>query len=196
MTDVALVPERHVLQRNNCVPANDARQTAQTLARDWIALVRHGRAAFLAFAKKFFDLQNFSALEMTKFCRPTIDTGGDDSERRHEFGMTITLHDLSRECCRFQSELFANRALNFWIDVRMRAHRSAYFADADALARLCQAFFRPAEFIIHQRELQPECNRLRVHAVTAANHRRHFEPARLLRDFRSQGIQIVEENLA
>src|SRR5437763_16123613 len=106
MTDVALVPKRHVFQRYDCVAANDSRQTIQTFACDWIAFVRHGGTAFLAFAEKFFYFQNLGALQMPKLCCPTIDTGGDDSERRHEFGMTITLHDLSRECCRFSYELF------------------------------------------------------------------------------------------
>jgi hypothetical protein len=43
--------------------------------------------------------------------------------------------------------------LNLGIDVSMRANRSAYFADADALASLGEPFFCAPEFVIHQCEL-------------------------------------------
>src|SRR5947208_10106823 len=119
MTNVALVPESHVLQRNNRVTANDTRQTAQTLTRDRIAFMRHGGTAFLAFAKEFFHFEHFGTLEMPKFRSPTIDAGGNDGQCSHKFRMAIALHDLGRECRRFQSKLLANCALNLWINVRM-----------------------------------------------------------------------------
>src|SRR5215470_12698581 len=101
MTDVALVPKRHVLQRYDCVAADDARQTAQTFACDRIALVRHSRTAFLAFAKKFFHFENLSTLEMTKFGRPSIDARGDHRKRSDKLRVAIALHNLRREHCRF-----------------------------------------------------------------------------------------------
>ena len=64
--------------------------------------------------------------------------------------------------------------------MRVRADRAAEFADADPLARLREPFFRAAEFVEHQRELQTEGDRLGVNAVAAADHRRHFEPPRLV----------------
>ena len=88
------MPQRHVLQRNNRVSANDARQATQALVCNRIAFVRHRGAAFLAFAEKFFHFENFSALEVPKLGRPTIDTGRDHSERSHKFRMPIALHDL------------------------------------------------------------------------------------------------------
>src|ERR1044071_2692153 len=97
MADVTLVPERDVLERNQRVAANNAGETAQPLARDRVALVRHGRAAFLAFAEIFFDLENFSALKMTKLGRPAINARGDDGERAEEFGVSIALDNLSGE---------------------------------------------------------------------------------------------------
>src|SRR5205809_449956 len=83
--NVPLVPESHVLQRNNRVTANDTRQTAQSLTRDRIAFMRHGGTAFLAFAKEFFHFEHFGTLEMPKFRSPTIDARRDDSQRRHKF---------------------------------------------------------------------------------------------------------------
>jgi hypothetical protein len=48
--DVALVPERHVLERRHGVAPNQPRQPDDLLAADRIALVRHGGRALLAAA--------------------------------------------------------------------------------------------------------------------------------------------------
>ena|SRR2546421_12764787 len=97
MTDVALVPECDILQRHKGIAANDARQAAQPLARDGIALVRHRRTAFLPFAEKFFHFQYFSSLEVTEFGSPTIDARGNHGERGHKFRVPVALHDLRRK---------------------------------------------------------------------------------------------------
>ena len=67
----------------------------------------------------------------------------------------------------------------------MRANRAAYFTDANALTCLSETFLRASEFIEHKRELQTECDRLRVHAMAPPDHRGHFEPARLIANRRS-----------
>src|SRR5438034_5625887 len=104
MTDIALVPERDVLQRHNSIAANDTGQAAQPLTGNGIALVGHRRTAFLPFSKKFFNFQHFSPLEMTEFGRPTIDAGSDHGERGHKFRVSVTLHDLGRKRRGFRSE--------------------------------------------------------------------------------------------
>ncbi len=73
MTDIAFMPKRDIFQRNHCVAADDASQTAQPFAGNWVALMRHGRTAFLSFCEKFLHFENFGSLEMTKFSRPTVD---------------------------------------------------------------------------------------------------------------------------
>src|SRR4029077_16558051 len=97
MTDIALVPERDVLQRHKSIATNDTGQAAQPLTGNGIALVRHRRTAFLTFAKKFFHFEHFSPLEMTEFGRPTIDAGSDHGERSNKFRVSVTLHDLGRK---------------------------------------------------------------------------------------------------
>jgi hypothetical protein len=59
--------------------------------------MRHGGAAFLAFAEKFFYFEHFSPLEMTKFGGPAINARCDHGESGHEFCVTVALHDLRRE---------------------------------------------------------------------------------------------------
>src|SRR6266480_2183095 len=136
MTDIALVPERHVLKRHDCVAANHAGQSAQPLVCDRVAFVRHGGAAFLAFAEKFFYFEHFSPLEMAEFRGPAIDARADDGESRHKLCVTVALHDLRRKRRGFQSELLTYGPLDFWIDVRVRTHCATDFANANTLSGL------------------------------------------------------------
>ena len=59
--------------------------------------------------------------------------------------------------------------------MRVGADRAAEFADAHAFQRLREPLLGPAEFVVHERELQSERDRLGVDAVAAADHRRRFE---------------------
>ena len=70
----------------------------------------------------------------------------------------------------------------------MRTNRAAYFADANALARLSKALFRASEFVEHQRKFQSKRDRFRVHAVTSPDHRSHFEPVSLICDGLTQAF--------
>ena len=65
----------------------------------------------------------------------------------------------------------------------------------DSLRGLREPFFGAAEFVEHQRELQPESDRLRVNAVAPADHRRHFETPRLVRDDLAQLLQVLREKI-
>ena len=67
----------------------------------------------------------------------------------------------------------------------MRANRAAYFTNPNTFARFREPLLRTTKFVIHERELQTECDRLRVHAVAPPDHRGHFEPARLIANRRS-----------
>ena len=113
--------------------------------------MRHGRAAFLSLTKIFFNFENFSSLQMTKFCCPAIDAGSDHGQRRHELGMPVTLHDLGRQRRRFQPELFTDSTFNFWIDMCVRPNRAADFSNANAFECLGQSFLGAPKFVEHQR---------------------------------------------
>ena len=86
--------------------------------------------------------------------------------------------------------------LNPRIEMRMGAHRAAQLADSHPFQRLRESLFRPAEFIEHERELQPEGDRLGVNAVTPPNHRRHLVTARLVADHAAQIADVVEQDFA
>ena len=80
--------------------------------------------------------------------------------------------------------------------MRVGADGPANLADTNPLTCLCKAFFSAPEFVIHQRELQAERDWLGMHAVTAPDHRCHFEPPRLARDRRSERFQVGQKDVA
>ncbi len=82
------------------------------------------------------------------------------------------------------------------IEVRMGADGAAELADADALAGLSQPLVRAAEFVVHQREFQPESHRLGVDAVAAADHGRVLEGPRPVGDHAAQRRQVREQEVA
>ncbi len=79
--------------------------------------------------------------------------------------------------------------------MRVGSHRATQLANRHLFARGLQPLFGPAEFVVHQRHLQPEGNRLRMNAMAAANHRRFLILARLLADRLPQFGDIFQKNV-
>ena len=154
MADIAFVPEGDVLHRGHGVPANDASQAAQSFAGDWVALVRHGRTAFLPFAEELFHFEHLGALQVAKLCRPAIDAGSDDGQRGDKFRVAVALHNLGGERRRLQPELFAHRALDRGIKMRVSPNRAAQLSHPNPFGRLRQPFLRAAKLVVHERHLQ------------------------------------------
>ena len=145
--------------------------------------------------EKLLHLQHFGPLEVPKLSRPAIDAGGNQRQGRAKLGVAIALNNLRGNIRGFQPELFTHRPLDRRIQMRMRADRPAQFPDANPLPGLRQSLLRPSKLVEHQRELEPERDRLRMNAVAAADHRRHLESTRLRRDRRPQLAQILCQNL-
>src|SRR5450432_757126 len=192
MADVAFVPERNIFQSGDGVSPNDPCQAAEALGGDRVAFVRHGGAAFLAGAEKFFDLEDFGPLQMAQLRRPTIDARGDERERGAKFRVAIALDDLRREHRWPEAEFFVNMPLDSWVEMRMGPDGAAQFPDAHALPCLHQPLFGAAEFVEHEGELQPEGDRLGVNAVAAPNHRRHLVTPRLVANRAPQFADVIE----
>src|SRR6478735_61304 len=75
LRDVALMPERHVLEPDQRVGAYDAREAADALGDLRVALVRHCRGSLHSLAERFLDLAHLGAREMA-------DLGCEAVERR------------------------------------------------------------------------------------------------------------------
>ncbi|CAI8396450.1 MAG: Uncharacterised protein [Cyanobium sp. ARS6] len=61
------MPERHIFQGSDDIAAQNPGQAADAFTADRVALVRHGRAAFLPLGKAFFHLEHISALQVADF---------------------------------------------------------------------------------------------------------------------------------
>ena len=77
MADIAFVPKGNILERCSHVSPDHSRQAAQAFPGNWIAFVRHRRAALLAWAEILFNFEHLGSLEMAKLCRPTINGARD-----------------------------------------------------------------------------------------------------------------------
>ena len=71
--DVALVPERDVLERGHRVAAQQPRQADDLLAADRVALVRHRRRALLALAERLLDLADLGLLQAADLERELLE---------------------------------------------------------------------------------------------------------------------------
>jgi hypothetical protein len=85
MRDVALVPERHVLQAGtHGRHAHQAGKAGQVFGQHRVALVRHRRRALLALGEELLGFQHLGALQVADFGGKTLDRGGDDAQRGEE----------------------------------------------------------------------------------------------------------------
>src|SRR5581483_6545630 len=102
--DVALVPQRDVLEADERGPAHDARETADALRHDRVALVGHRRRALLALPERLLHLGHLGARQVADLEGEGVERGGDDGERAQELGMPVALQDLRRGRRRLEAE--------------------------------------------------------------------------------------------
>ena len=94
--DVALVPERDILERGHDVASEHPREPGEVLAEDRVALVRHRRRALLPFGEKLLCLADLVSLPMANVRREPLDARADHRERRKERRVPIARDDLGR----------------------------------------------------------------------------------------------------
>src|SRR6185369_3581738 len=82
MRNVALVPERVVLECGTGICAQQSRKAHNLFAANRIPLVRHRRGTFLALRERFFDLANLGFLETTNLERALLESGTRNRQRR------------------------------------------------------------------------------------------------------------------
>src|SRR4029453_18573358 len=95
--DVALVPERDILDAGLRVAAEHAREARQALGVDRVALVRHRARALLARAERLLDLAHLGALEVADLGREALDSGAGERDRSQQLGVAVARDDLGRD---------------------------------------------------------------------------------------------------
>ncbi len=130
MTDIALVPQRDILEASDEVAAQDPGQTAQPFRGDGVAFVRHRRRTLLGGAKSLPHLTHFGALQMPHLGRDEFDRCAYRRARVKELGVAVARHYLRRGHGH-EPEGRTDVALHRRVDVRVRAHGAAELADRD-----------------------------------------------------------------
>ena len=134
--DVALVPERDVLERRVAVAADEPRQADDLLAADRIALVGHRRRALLALGERLLDLADLGLLQPADLERELLERRRRNGQRRQQLGVPIALNDLRRHRRRLEPEPPAHVGFDRRRQVREGPDRARQLADADdGLAR-------------------------------------------------------------
>src|SRR5215212_1522220 len=152
MRDIALMPQRDILQTNNTIRSNHSGYSTDAFRDNWIALMRHRAGTFLSFRKTFLCLANLSALPVANIERKLFQRRCDDRKCGQVLGVDISLNHLGGNRRRFQSETGANTFLNGWIEMRERSDSTTDLSDSDGLASSLQAFVIAPHFVEPKRE--------------------------------------------
>src|SRR6478672_1915422 len=135
------MPERDVLERCMSVAPEQAGETGNLLTTDGVALVRHGRRAFLTARERLFDFANLRFLQTTDFERKFLEGRSRDGDGREQLSVTITLNDLRGDRRRFEAERATDSRFNGRIEMRVRPHGSRDLADRHDRPGALQPYF-------------------------------------------------------
>ena len=169
--DVALVPQRHVLERHLRVSADHPRQPGHALGHDRVPLVRHGARALLALRRTApaprgprIRARCLISVAIRSRVDAVMASAETNSAWRSRW-ITWVLASSGRK-----PEPGADELLHPRVDGGVRAHDAADRAHAHDLPRAPQAFAVAIQLERHDRELVSEAGRLRVDAVGAPDH--------------------------
>src|SRR4051794_9481493 len=166
--DVPLVPERDVLDARLRVAAQHAREAADALAHDRVALVRHrARALLLPRAERLLGLADLGALEMADLGREALEAGARQGDRLQQRRVTVARDDLRRDRLGGEAEAGEHARLELGVGRRVRADGAAERADRRLRERLAQPLRVALGLEREARELDAERRRLGLHAVRA-----------------------------
>ena len=167
MADVALVPQRDVLERRHRVAADHAGQAADALGGDGVALVGHRRAALLPLGEGLLGLPHLGALQVAQLGGEPVERARRHGQRRDQLGVAVAGDHLRRRRLRAEPELRHDLRLEIGREHRVRPDRSGELADADPGERVREALLVAAALEGVPGELQAERRRLGVDAVRA-----------------------------
>ena len=117
MRNVALVPERHILQGRARVRAQQARQPAQVLRKNRVLLVGHGGRALLSSTECLHRLTHLGSLPVPDGERDTLHRSAQPGQSHEVARVAIARHDLGGNHLRVQTQ--GAQGANF--DLRVQA---------------------------------------------------------------------------
>src|SRR6185295_16474686 len=170
--DVALMPERDVLEPDCGGCADDASESAEAFRHHGVAFVRHRGGALLAAAERLLYLPNLRACEVPDLGREALHRCGGEAERREEFRMPVARYDLRGHRFGDEAETLAGDALHLGIAATVHADRPGDLADADSGERALDPVAFALELERPAGELDAERDRLGMDAVRPPDHHR------------------------
>ena len=195
VADVALVPERLILERGLRIAAHDARQAADPLAEDGIPLVRHRRGAFLFLAEWLAHLRDLTPLQVPDVGGELFQAAGQDGERRQVGRVTVASDHLSGDRRHLQAQFLQGPLLDPWLDRGVGADGAGELANPDLLARGDQPLAVTVELVEPAGQDEAEADRLRMDAVGPARHQRAPLLDRPAPDDRRQPVDIFKKDV-
>ena len=172
MADVALVPERHVLQGDQRVAAQQAGESGHALGEHRVALVRHGRGTLLPGPERLECLRHLGALQVADLGRDAFERSTQDRNGGEQVGMPITAHHLGGGGVGLKPEPLAHEALRLGADVGMAADGAGQLAHADLVTHSSQPILVTGDLRIPAGGLEAEGDRLGMDPVAAPDHGR------------------------
>ncbi len=139
--DVALMPQRDVIERVLGVGLHDAGEATDLLKRNGIALVRHSRAALLALAERLLHLhlEGVGLLEAADLGSDTVAGRSGSGEHAGQVRMVIARDNLGGQRIVCQTEMLADILLDERVNGAVGANRSGDGSEGDVLAGVHQA---------------------------------------------------------
>ena len=165
------MPQNDVLEADERVRPNHARETRDALRHHWIALVRHRGGALLASPERLHHLADLRSCEMSDLCCEAVERRGEHCEGPEQLGVAVTRNDLCRRRLSLEPEPLAHDALDLRFTTGVDADCAGQLADAHPFDGPSEPVAVTVELERPTGELCSEGDRLGVDAVGSADHR-------------------------
>ena len=194
VADIALMPERNILQARLGVTSQQPCQPGHLLAGDRVPLVRHGRRPLLALDEWFLDFTYLSPLQVADLGRELIQGGPDQSKRQQKFGVPIPGNNLARDRCRREPEPSTDVLFHERRQMSEGPDGAREFTIGNSFLGPPEAVEIAPRFAIPKREFQTKGHRLGMNAVRPTDHDRLLMATGELSENQAEGLHVFYEN--
>ena len=193
--DIALVPQRHVLEGGDHRGAHDASQPGEVLRQHGVALVWHCRGALLAGPEALLDLADLGSLQVADLGRQTLHRGGDHGEGREELRVAVAGDDLGGHRLDLETKLPGHVFLDAGVDVGEGADGPGDGAGGDFGAGGLEPAAVALELGMESGELEAEGGGLGVNSVAAPDAEGVLVLDGALPERRQQAIDVIGQDV-
>ena len=162
------MPQGDVVEGNLRVGLHDARQAADLLHGDGVALVRHGGAALLTLTERLLGLECIGLLQVADLGRDALAGGRCSSKHAGKVGVVIAADDLRGQRVVDQAQVLADVLLDERLDGAVGADSTRDGTEGNVLAGILETVQIALELPGPRAKLHTEGHRLGVDAMSTA----------------------------